>query len=182
MAEKAPTKKRRRKKRPAPDESVRGAQRETERETGAQRETERETEPATEREGTRSRRGRLIWLAIAAFGLAELWLFGAKGDIRVCVAREGEHDLALVDTPRTEENTQRYPSCERRSNVGLRSHFDERVEDAMLHACRRATILRGKEATIACALQEGGWHHRVEANWVPPWNPTYYQRLFWFLF
>jgi hypothetical protein len=161
VAEPAPTKKRR-KKRGVPQEPPRVAE--------------------SERKGATRGRGRFLWIAIAAFGLAELWLFGAKGDIRVCVARDGEHDFSLVDTPRTEDNTQRYPSCERRLNVGLRSHFEERVEDAMLHACRRATILRGKEATIACALEEAGWTHRVEAKWVPPWDAAYYKRLFWFFF
>lgn len=156
------TKKRRRKKRPR----------------------EPEASPASRPPASAPRRSasRLVWLAILAFGLTELWLFGRNGDLRVCVVRAGEHDLALVDTPRTDENTRRYPSCERRQNVGLRSHYAERVEDAMIHACRRATILRGRQATLDCALKRDGWEHHVEGRWVAPWEPAYYQRLFWFLF
>jgi hypothetical protein len=125
-------------------------------------------------------RGKL-WLVLLAAGLFELWLFGRRGHIEVCVGRQGVHDFALLGQPRTEENTQRYPSCEKRLNIGVRSHFDELVEDGMLHACRRATILRGKDATLACAIKFEGWEHRVAVEHCPPWHDHYYQRLFWFL-
>lgn len=175
MADETPRKKKRRKKRPAAS----GASREgshAEASSAAVREAEHP------REVRARRRGRALWLTLLAVGLFELWLFGRRGAIEVCVAREGEHDFALLDQPRSDENTRRYPTCERRLNVGLRSHYDERAEDAMLNACRRATILRGRDATIACALKEAGWQHRVEAEWVAPWQKESYERLLWFLF
>jgi hypothetical protein len=135
-----------------------------------------------ESSGRKRRKLPIVWLIIVALAGFELWLFGRKGDITVCVGREGQHDFSLLGEPRNDENTHRYPTCERRLNVGLRSQYDERVEEATLHACRRATILRGREATLLCALQENGWQHRIDARWVPPYDPEYYRRLFWFAF
>jgi hypothetical protein len=127
-------------------------------------------------------RGRVWAIALLAAAVFELWLFGRRGHLEVCVARDGEHDFALLGQPRTEENTRRYPTCEKRFNLGVTSHYDEAVEDGMLHACRRANILRGREAILLCALKEGGWQHRVEESWCPPWHDHYYKRLFWFAF
>jgi len=135
--------------------------------------------PAEKQERVRS--GAWIWLALLVVALVELYMFGRRGHIEVCVARQGEHDFALIGTPRTEENTRRYPTCEKRLNVGILSHFDEAKEDAMIHACRRATILRGKRAALECALAAEGWEHRETTAWCPPWHDHYYKRLFWFL-
>jgi len=151
--------KRKRKKRSAPESAVR----EAEAEKG-------------------ERRPRRWWIALVVIGLIELFLFGSRGRIRVCVAHEGEHDFALIDQPRTEENTRRYPTCEKRTNVGIVSHFDEARDHAMLTACQRAAVLRPKHVVYQCALPEDGWQHRVETSFVPPWDPVYYKRLFWFAF
>jgi hypothetical protein len=140
-----------------------------------------EAKPATPVAPKPRRRG-LYW-AVGLFlaALFELWLFGRRGHIEVCVGRQGEHDFALLGTPRTDENTRRYPSCEKRLNLGVTSHYDEAVEDAMLYACRRANILRGRDAILICAVKEDGWEHRVVTSWCPPWHDHYYKRLFWFL-
>ena len=93
----------------------------------------------------------------------------------------GKHDFALIGTPRDDSNTRRYPTCEKRLNIGLSSHYQEAHEDALLRACQRATVLRGKAMTIACALSLEGWQQRTEDSWCPPWHDHYYKRLFWFL-
>jgi hypothetical protein len=139
---------------------------------------------AGKRKGTKQDRdgpGRWVWLALLVIAVVEVWLFGNRGHIEVCVGREGEHDFALLGSPRNEDNTRRYPTCEKRLNVGITSHFDEARDDAMIHACRRATILRGREVALKCALAIEGWEHRLSSSWCPPWHDHYYQRLFWFL-
>lgn len=122
-----------------------------------------------------------VWLVLLVAGLIEIWLFGRRGHIEVCVAKTGVHDFALLGQPRDEENTRRYPTCEKRYNIGILSKHTEAVDDATLHACRRANILLGKEAIILCAMKEDGWQHRVTEEQCPPWHDHYYQRLFWFL-
>lgn len=177
MVSEAPKRKKRRKKRRAVDAAeAPGALSEGANETAKSEETKSE-----ETKAARRSRARFVWPLVLGVGLLELWIFGNKGEIQVCVAREGEHDFSLIGQPRTDENTRRYPTCEKRFDLGLRGHYDERVEDAALHACRRATILRGRDHTIACFLQRGGWQHRIETRWVAPWEAPYYERLFWFL-
>jgi hypothetical protein len=119
---------------------------------------------------------------LLAIGVVELWAFGSRGHINLCVGREGVHDFSLVGQDRNDENTRRYPSCEKRVNIGITSHYDEANEDAAINACRRATILRPKAETIACVIKEAGWQHQVETKWCPPWHDHYYKRLFWFAF
>lgn len=125
--------------------------------------------------------GKYVWPVLLLVGLFEVWMFGRRGHIEVCVAKEGVHDFALLEQKRTDENTRQYPSCERRLNLGITSDYDEAHQDAMLKACHRANILRGKEATLICAIEEDGWKHRVTTTHCPPWHDHYYQRMFWFL-
>ena len=125
---------------------------------------------------------RIPWLAIIlVIAAVELFLFGSRGRIEVCVAKDGVHDFDLVGTPRTEDNTARYPSCETRLNIGMKSRYDDLETDAVVQACRRANMFRGKEAILTCAVQADGWKHRVTATFVKPWEPEYRKRLFWFL-
>ncbi len=135
--------------------------------------------PASREETPRSRRW--VWPLLLGLGLFELWLFGRRGHLDVCVAQEGVHDFALLGQDRTDENTRRYPTCEKRLNLGITSKYDEAVQEAMLRACHRANVLRGREATLLCAIQEDGWQHRVTETHCPPWHDHYRQRLFWFL-
>jgi hypothetical protein len=146
-----------------------------------------------------SKWSRYLWVALVVAGVFELWLFGYRGHIEVCVGRQGEHDFALLGTPRNDDNTRRFPTCEKRLNIGITGKFDKQQEDAMIHACRRATILRGKRAALECAIGNKGikglegikgiksidgakaWEHRTTTGWCPPWHDHYYKRLFWFL-
>ncbi len=122
------------------------------------------------------------WILLVAIGLIELYLFGSRGHVEVCVAREGVHDFALLGSERTEENTQRFPTCEARRNIGITSHYDEVVEAATIHACTRANILRSTTEKAICVIRQDGWQHRVHTAWCPPWHDHYYKRLFWFAF
>ncbi|MEM1032158.1 MAG: hypothetical protein AAGN82_17545 [Myxococcota bacterium] len=128
------------------------------------------------------RRRRSWWWIVLGVALFELFLFGRRGELRVCVARDGEHDFALVDQPRNDENTQRYPTCEKRTNLGIVSHYDEARDHAAATACQRATVLRPKDEVYLCALRQAGWAHREESAFVPPWDERYYKRMLWFIF
>jgi hypothetical protein len=128
-----------------------------------------------------SRFGGKIWFVLLGVALLEVWLFGRRGHVEVCVGKQGVHDFALLGQTRTDENSRRFPTCEKRQNIGIASKYDAAVEDATLHACRRANILFGKDAILLCAVKEDGWEHRVTAEQCPPWHDHYYQRLFWFL-
>jgi len=142
---------------------------------------ENEAAESSTTEGSQGPRAK-VWLALVVIAIFEMWLFGRRGHIELCVAREGVHDFALLDTPRTDDNTRRYPTCEKRLNIGITSHFEQAIEDAALHACRRANILRSKEEAIACVLQQAGWQRRTRTTWCPPTHDHYYKRLFWFAF
>lgn len=146
----------------------------------AKKKTEQKTQPK-EAESEVPRR-RPWWLLLLAIGLLELFLFGSRGRMRVCVAHQGEHDFALVDQPRTEENTRRYPTCVKRTNVGIVSKYDDVLKEATGYACQRAAILRPTDVLYQCILEQDGWEHRVETSFVPPWDPIYYRRLFWFAY
>jgi hypothetical protein len=125
---------------------------------------------------------RVPWIAlvILVIGVAELFVFGNRGRIEICVAKDDVHDFALLGTPRNDDNTKRYPTCEKRINVGMRSRYKEAKDDAVLHACRRANIFRGKKAILMCAIEAEGWKHRETTSYVPPWDETFRERLFWF--
>ena len=66
-------------------------------------------------------------------------------------------------------------------NLGLRSHYDERVKEAVAVACRGATLFRNRGESKPCLEQADGWQHRVDARYVWPWDPRFYEHLFWFL-
>jgi len=141
-----------------------------------------ERDEGDQEDGDEAPKRRIPWLAIIlVIAAVELFLFGSRGRIEVCVAKEGVHDFALLGTPRTEDNTARYPSCETRWNIGMKSNYDELKTDAVVNACRRANIFRGKEAILTCAVEADGWKHRISADFVMPWAPQYRKRLFWFL-
>ena len=125
--------------------------------------------------------GRYVWPVLLVVGLVELWMFGRRGHIEVCVAKDGVHDFALLGQTRTDDNTRQFPTCETRFNLGITSDYDDLLQTAMLQACHRANILRGKEATLICAIKEDGWQHRVTETHCPPWHEHYYKRMFWFL-
>lgn len=127
-----------------------------------------------------SRRFPWGWLLLAA-GVLELYAFGARGEVEVCVAKDGVHDFALLGTPRTDQNRARFPSCETRLNLGVFGDFEKREEEAMYLACRRATILGGKRDTATCAAKIG-WSHRSTSQQIWPWDRRFYRQLFWFLF
>lgn len=129
--------------------------------------------------------GKWIWPTLLIVGLFELWLFGRRGHLEVCVAKQGVHDFALLAEKRTDANTRRYPTCESRQNLGVVSSYDDARTDAVVRACHRANILRGKdarEATLICAVEEDGWQHRVTEAQCLPWHDHYYERMLWFLF
>jgi hypothetical protein len=185
-AKKKRKKKRRRKRKRAAEEAPKreSGEKGSELEGGEQalRMERREPEGDEKGEESPSGRGRYVWLALLAVGLFELWLFGRRGHIEVCVAKEGVHDFALLGQKRTDENTRRFPTCEKRLNLGITSSFDDAREEAMLRACHRANILRGKQATLVCAIEEDGWQHRLTVEHCPPWHDHYYQRMLWFLY
>ncbi len=126
-------------------------------------------------------RARYLWVVLLGIGLLEVWLFGRRGHVEVCVAKEGVHDFALIGQKRTDANTRQYPTCDKRLNLGITSSYEDAVKDAELHACHRANILRGKEATLICAIEQEGWQHRLTEQHCPPWHDHYYKRMFWFL-
>jgi hypothetical protein len=126
------------------------------------------------------RRISLWWLLPVAM-VVEFWVYGHNGYIDVCVGKEGHTDFTLKDQARTDENRWKFPRCERRTNLGLRSHYDERVEEATKVACRGATLFRFQGEAKACEAGESGWTREVTSRFTPPWDPAYYEHLFWFL-
>lgn len=135
-------------------------------------------------EGTepRGRSGWIFWVVIGTILVVEFWLFGRRGDIEVCVGKQGVHDFALVGKERTDDNRWAFPRCERRLNLGLRSEFEPQVADAVKVACRGATTFQHQAERSQCVEGNGGWQHRVHASFIPPWDPRYRKQLFWFLY
>lgn len=127
------------------------------------------------------RRGFSWWWLLPAAMLVEFWVYGHNGYIDVCVGKEGETDFNLVGQPRTDANRWKFPRCETRTNLGLRSNYDERVEEATKVACRGATLFRFQGEAKSCEAQEESWKRQVSARFCPPWDPNYYEHLFWFL-
>lgn len=137
----------------------------------------RKTDPP--RSTTRSR-GRWWWvLPVAA--VVEFWFYGYRGHIEACVGKRGETDFDLVGKERTDENRWRFPRCEQRINLGLRSNYDARVEEAVRVACRGATLFRHQGEQDACMEGRDGWEVRIDTSHCPPWHAHYYEHLFWFL-
>ena len=120
------------------------------------------------------------WFLIAAL-VIEFWLYGRRGHIDVCVGKDGETDFALVGRERTDENRWKFPRCEARLNLGLKSHYDETVDEALHVACRGATIFHHQGEGKMCVAADKGWIHRIEVSHCPPWHGHFYEHLFWFL-
>lgn len=132
--------------------------------------------PATTR-----RRASKLWWALPILMVVEFYVYGHNGELEICVGKEGDTDFSLVGQPRTDENRWKFPRCETRLNLGLRSQKEARIEEGTKVACRGATIFRHQGEAKACVAGEQGWVHRVEGHFVAPWEPAYYQHLFWFL-
>lgn len=128
------------------------------------------------------RRASRLWWALPILLVAEFYAYGHNGRLQVCVGKEGDTDFALLGQERTDENRWKFPRCETRDNLGLRSQYDAQVEDATKAACRGATIFRHQGEAKTCVAGEEGWEHRVEGELVPPWDPAYYRHLLWFFF
>jgi hypothetical protein len=129
---------------------------------------------------TKRRRLSWWWLLPAAM-VVEFYVYGHNGYIDVCVGKEGETDFSLVGQARTDDNRWKFPRCEQRTNLGLRSTYDDKVADAVKIGCRQATLFRHQGESKACEAAQEGWVHRVDTSFCPPWDPNYYQHLFWFL-
>ena len=111
----------------------------------------------------------------------EFYVYGHNGRLEICVGKEGDTDFSLVGQERTDANRWKFPRCETRENLGLRSQHDAKVKEGIEAACRGATIFRHQGEAKVCVAGEQGWQHRVEGRFVPPWDPAYYRHLFWFL-
>lgn len=127
------------------------------------------------------RRASRLWWALPILMLVEFYVYGHDGRLEICVGKEGDTDFSLVGQERTDANRWKFPRCETRENLGLRSHEDERAKEGIEAACRGATIFRHQGEAKACIAGENGWQHRVEGHFVYPWEPAYYRHLFWFL-
>lgn len=127
------------------------------------------------------RRASRLWWALPILMLVEFYVYGHNGRLEICVGKEGDTDFSLVGQERTDANRWKFPRCETRENLGLRSQQDERVKEGIEAACRGATIFRNQGEAKVCVAGEQGWQHRVQGRFVPPWDPAYYRHLFWFL-
>lgn len=128
------------------------------------------------------RRGGRWWMLLLGVLVIEFYVYGSRGEIEVCVGKAGEHDFALLGQERTDANRWKFPRCEQRENLGLRSNYDAMVEDAAKGACRGQTMLRNRGEGKACAEQTDGWSRQVQAHFVWPWDRRYYEHLLWFVY
>lgn len=130
-------------------------------------------------------KGRRWWILILLAIFVELWVYGRRAEIRVCVAKQGVHDFALVGTEPNDKTRWKIPRCESRVNLGLRSNYDLLDEDAAKHACRGATLLRLRLRLRGegpnCIAGKDGWSKQIETGYMWPWDSRYYSHLFWFL-
>lgn len=145
-----------------------------------------DAEPATDGKAAAAvpparRRASRLWWALPILMLVEFYVYGHDGRLEICVGKEGDTDFSLVGQERTDANRWKFPRCETRENLGLRSQQEERVKEGLEAACRGATIFRHQGQAKACIAGEQGWQHRVQGRFVPPWDPAYYRHLFWFL-
>jgi hypothetical protein len=120
------------------------------------------------------------WIVVVAL-VVEFGIYGSNGHIDVCVGKQGAHDFDLVGQERDDENRWRFPRCESRMNLGLRSAYEEKVEEAVRVACRGATMIQHRGEAGACVQAEDGWIQRIEASPCPPWHRHFWSHLFWFL-
>ncbi|MCH9681358.1 MAG: hypothetical protein K0V04_07995 [Deltaproteobacteria bacterium] len=132
--------------------------------------------PATVR-----RRASRLWWALPILMVVEFYIYGHNGRLEICVGKQGDTDFSLVGQERTDENRWKFPRCETRLNLGLRSQYDDKVDEGLTVACRGATIFRHTGEAKACKAGDDSWQHEVEGHFVPPWDPAYYEHLFWFL-
>jgi hypothetical protein len=146
----------------------------------SQAEPEPEPESKTEPD-SKSKSGGRWWAILGVIMLVELFVYGRRAEIEVCVGKEGVHDFELRDQARDDANRWKFPRCETRMNLGLRSRYDERVQEAVAVACRGATLFRNRGESKPCLEQADGWQHRIDARYVWPWDPRFYEHLFWFL-
>ncbi|MBV1857321.1 MAG: hypothetical protein KUG77_02840 [Nannocystaceae bacterium] len=128
------------------------------------------------------RRGSRWWYLLLVVLVVEFYVYGRQGEIQVCVGKQGQHDFSLLGQERDDSNRWRFPRCEARENLGLRSNFESLVDDATGGACRGQTMLRNRGEGPACIAQDDGWQRQIETSFVPPWDSRYYEHLLWFLF
>lgn len=140
-----------------------------------------ENDEAKAGETARSGRKWSWWWLLPAAMLIEFYVYGHNGYIDVCVGKEGQTDFSLVGQPRTDENRWKFPRCERRTNLGLRSTYEDKLADGVKVACRQATLFRNQGEAAQCEAADKGWVHQVDTSFCPPWDPNYYKHLFWFL-
>jgi hypothetical protein len=122
------------------------------------------------------------WLVLLAVLVAEFYVYGRRGEIEVCVGKQDVHDFSLMGQERTDENRWKFPRCESRVNLGLRSQYDELIEDGTNVACRGATLFRNRGEGPQCASGSEGWTTQIETSYIWPWDSRYYKHLLWFLF
>jgi hypothetical protein len=156
------------------------------------RESEPEREASGEKSGDAGRKrakkdkdkggGGRWWLVLLAVLVVEFYVYGRNGDIEVCVGKQDVHDFSLIGQERTDENRWKFPRCEARVNLGLRSQYDELVEDATNVACRGATLFRNRGEGPQCVAGTDGWTKQVDTSYIWPWDSRYYEHLLWFLF
>jgi hypothetical protein len=120
------------------------------------------------------------WIVVVAL-LIEFGVYGSNGHIEVCVGKEGVHDFDLVGQDRTDENRWQFPRCESRMNLGLRSTYEEKVDDAVRVACRGATMIQHRGESRSCSEAESGWVQRIQTHPCPPWHRHFWSHLLWFL-
>jgi len=140
-----------------------------------------DAEPGSEKPAEK-KRGSRWWYLLLVVLVVEFYVYGSRGEIEVCVGKEGQHDFALLGQERDDTNRWKFPRCELRENLGLRSNFDVLVEDATKGACRGQTLLRNRGEGKACLEQADGWKRQVDTRFVPPWDSRYYEHLLWFLY
>jgi hypothetical protein len=120
------------------------------------------------------------WIVLVAL-VVEFGIYGSNGHIDVCVGKEGVHDFDLVGQDRDDENRWKFPRCESRMNLGLRSEYEEKVDDAVRMACRGATMIQQRGESRSCVEAEDGWIQRIQTQPCPPWHRHFWTHLFWFL-
>ena len=113
--------------------------------------------------------------------VVEFWVYGHNGYIDVCVGKDGQTDFSLIGKERTDDNRWKFPRCETRLNLGLRGAFDSEVDEGSKLACRGATLFKNRGQSKQCETQREGWTRQVDGRFCPPWDPNYYEHLFWFL-
>ncbi|HEX2880530.1 MAG TPA: hypothetical protein VHO25_13445, partial [Polyangiaceae bacterium] len=98
------------------------------------------TTPAAAAAAPKKDRSTLYWtIAVVSLVLLELYFYGRRGALMVCVAKEGVHDWNLIGQQRNDQNRWKFPFCEERRNIGLRSEFEDLATQAVKTACHRAT-------------------------------------------